>query len=840
MDQHIINFTGPGNQGMQLGYNSGSVVYNERQRPETPPPPACLVPFRRDPDFVERGTLLDQIRKRCSAPASRVALVGLGGVGHKKSQLAIEYCYRTVEQLPGTWVFWAHASNATRLEQSFREIADYVKIRGREDPKADVFKLVHNWLRIEKNGPWLFVLDNADDAAALSSPPNTSQKSPANHGGDGALQQHLSTYLPPTTHGSVLVTTRTRLAVMQIVEDNDIIPIKPMSDTAAHALFRKKLGDTGDQDDDVAELATSLDFMPLALVQAAAYIRKRAPRCSVQQYIEEYRQNDNRTTSLLNQEAGHLRRDAEANNSVLLTWQITFEYLRSQRPSAADLLSLMSFFDRQGIQEALLHKPSGVANDDEFENDVATLRGYSFVTVTTDANTFEMHNLVQLATRKWLEHQGDHQFDKWSKKFISNLCAEFPEGNYENWGKCQALFPHARAALAQRPKGKNTLKKWAQLLHNAARYASNIGKANEAVYMATVSMEVRREVCGEESLTMLSTMATLVLARQRGGWVKESRSMWRQILTISEKVLRPDQLYRWTSIGSLVDPSDQPGKYQEAELIARIDMAISEQISGSEHPDTLGKMRILAGILTNQLKFEEAEPMYRQMLAMETKMLGPEHPSTLHGMDTLAVLLDKQSKNEEAELMLRETLTRREKVLGSEHTDTLRSMHWLASFLVDQGCYDESLLLFERAYTGHRTVLGEDNPKTLSSMHNLAVVLDKQGKYKEAEPRLRQTLARQEKLFGFEDRDTQDSVAYLANFLARHYRFDECLAQFERAYTALSNDLGEDHPDTRACGEGYAKMKVVVAQYLEEHHGTLSSSSAILDNSSNAAARDVE
>ena len=51
------------------------------ERPETPPSPSCALPFRRDADFVDRGTLLAQIRKRCAAPASRVALVGLGGVG---------------------------------------------------------------------------------------------------------------------------------------------------------------------------------------------------------------------------------------------------------------------------------------------------------------------------------------------------------------------------------------------------------------------------------------------------------------------------------------------------------------------------------------------------------------------------------------------------------------------------------------------------------------------------------------------------------------------------------------------------------------------------------------
>ena len=41
-----------------------------------------LIPFPRDPHFVERGTLLDQIHEKGTLPASRVALVGLGGVGY--------------------------------------------------------------------------------------------------------------------------------------------------------------------------------------------------------------------------------------------------------------------------------------------------------------------------------------------------------------------------------------------------------------------------------------------------------------------------------------------------------------------------------------------------------------------------------------------------------------------------------------------------------------------------------------------------------------------------------------------------------------------------------------
>lgn len=51
------------------------------ERPETPPSPLSTVPFPRDPDFVSRSTILDQICEKILVPGARIALVGLGGVG---------------------------------------------------------------------------------------------------------------------------------------------------------------------------------------------------------------------------------------------------------------------------------------------------------------------------------------------------------------------------------------------------------------------------------------------------------------------------------------------------------------------------------------------------------------------------------------------------------------------------------------------------------------------------------------------------------------------------------------------------------------------------------------
>jgi tetratricopeptide (TPR) repeat protein len=636
-------------------------------------------------------------------------------------------------------VFWAHASNTARLEQSFREIADQVKVRGRKDPQADVFKLVHDWLRDAKNGRWLLVLDNADDVAVLSPTDDGGKLSSDSNSAGSALQQHLARYLPSSTFGSVLVTSRTKRAAMQVVEDSDIIAIEPMHDVAAHALLRKKLGGIGEEDDSIAKLATTLDYMPLALVQAAAYIRERAPRCSVGEYLEEYGRSDSRKTSLLNREAGHLRRDKAASNAVLITWQISFDHIRSTRQSAADLLSLMSFFDRHRIQEVLLRRQSSIADervsavrtDDEFEDDVLALRDYSFIAVTKDAvtkdaKTLEMHSLVQLATRTWLENEG--QLDKWKKQFISNLCAELPTGEHENWKECEALFPHARAALAQRPKDRESLKEWALLLYKAAWYAWRKGRAGETEQMSVMSMEVRREVLGEENVETLKSMEIVGLARALEGKYEEAEAMHRETLARREKVLGHEHLSTLISMNNLAAVLNSQGKYEEAEAMHRQTLARKEKVLGHEHPDTLTSMNNLTSVLYSQGKYEEAEAMCRQTLAGYKKVLRHEHPSTLTSMNNLAFVLNSQGKYEEAEAMHRQELAICEKVLGHEHPDTLASMNNLASVLNRQGKYEEAETMHRQELAICEKVLGHEHPSTLMSMKNLAGVLKSQGK----------------------------------------------------------------------------------------------------------------
>ena len=356
-------------------------------------------------------------------------------------------------------------------------------------------KLVRDWLHDEKNGSWLLVLDNVDDTY-LSPEAGGAGQVVQGTGVDSGNSLPMSAYLPQSQNGSILITSRNKGVAVKLVEEKNIIVVEPMEKTHALALFEKKLGSLGDGNN-IAELAAALEYIPLAIVQSAAYICQRAPRYSVRQYLEDFRKSDGKKTSLLNREGGQLRRDREAKNSIIITWQISFEYVRRSWPSAADLLSVMSFFDRQGIPESLVRnraqigsgcgsqsqsqldqdterengKESGEnsmsdsSEDDKFEDDVQVLRNYSFISCDTD-RTFEMHALVQLAMREWLK--ANDQLELWKQQYVKSLSTTFPPGEHENWASCEVLFPHAKSAIAYRPKTEGSLNEWASLMYNAA------------------------------------------------------------------------------------------------------------------------------------------------------------------------------------------------------------------------------------------------------------------------------------------------------------------------------------------------------------------------------------
>jgi hypothetical protein len=158
------------------------------------------------------------------------------------------------------------------------------------------------------------VLDNVDDPDFLFRAPDVNKESESNI---RVLRNRIA-YLPPYDHGSILITSRTREATARLADECNVITVEPMEEATALALLEKKLGQSGVKED-MQKLAATLDHMPLALAQAGAYIKQRGLRYSVGQYLAKFEKSEKSQTSLLTSALKELRRDEEAQDSIILT-----------------------------------------------------------------------------------------------------------------------------------------------------------------------------------------------------------------------------------------------------------------------------------------------------------------------------------------------------------------------------------------------------------------------------------------------------------------------------------------------------------------------------------------
>jgi tetratricopeptide (TPR) repeat protein len=644
---------------------------------------------------------------------------------YSKSQLAIQYAYSIRDASQHTFVFWVHASTRARFEEAYRDIADQLQLPGRSDPKANLLRLVSDWLRDETNGQWVMIVDNVDDLETFF----PSRKSPQDEA-DASAQTPLATYLPQSRNGAILVTSRSKDAATRLVGGyNKIREVVAMHESEGLQLLRNKLRDLPNEESAV-ELLRVLNGIPLAITQAAAYINRRA-RMTVVRYLDEFRRDSKKRESLLNWDAGELRRDESASNSVVTTWQISFEQIRRERRSAAELLSLMSFFNPQGIPESMLRRyrreNGGVAqlDDDEeidsaFEEDLDILQAYSLVSITANSEACEMHALVQFCTRVWLSSFSNAE--QWEQKFLVLMAQELPSGEYEHWAKCQQLLPHIEPFFNSKPAAEEALKVWAQVLTNAAWYLYMQGSYSIAQEIAAKALAVREKALVLDGRQILVSMEVLALVLQAQGKYDEAEKLNRRALEGYEKELGVQHPNTLTSMGNLALALQYQRKYEEAEKLNRRALEGREKRLGVRHPHTLINMDNLALVLQYQGKYNEAEKLSRRALEGYDKELGVQHPDTLTTVSNLALVLRAQGKYNEAEKLIRRALEGYEKELGVQHPYTLTSVYNLAHLLHTLRRYTEAAELYQRACDGYARQLNSQHPTTIACRKHFAAL----------------------------------------------------------------------------------------------------------------------
>lgn len=380
------------------------------KKPTSPQKGFWVVPYDKNRSFVQRDGIFDEIERELSVGEGvqpRTALYGLGGIG--KSQIALEYCYRRQKKDERCSVFWCNAATVARFEESLSRIAKECRLVLKEETGTDVAEALKPWLESQDQGRWLMVIDNVDDANIFYEQPTRAGKK-------------ISECIPQCANGSLIFTTRNSDIAIDVANPAKPIIIPEMNVAEGLKLARTRLPDDTPEDL-LIELLQVLEFIPLAITQASAFIAKR--KKTVRYYLEQYRKSDATKTRLLSYEFSDHARQGSTMESLAKTWMLSFDAIRESNPRAAELLCLMTFFQHQEIPAILLQNEE--EDELDFQDASALLKAFSFIDADEEDSIFSTHRLVQLATKWWLQKELPAETERWASAALKSVATQFPK-----------------------------------------------------------------------------------------------------------------------------------------------------------------------------------------------------------------------------------------------------------------------------------------------------------------------------------------------------------------------------------------------------------------------------
>ncbi|KAL1976588.1 hypothetical protein VTN31DRAFT_2870 [Thermomyces dupontii] len=395
--------------------------------------------------------------------------------------------------------------------------------------------------------------------------------------------------------------------------------------------------------EDTEKLLNTLNYLPLAIKQASAYMAKK--QISTTKYLKYCQSSDREMVALLSRDFEDGHRYREAKNPIATTWLISFQQIAWHDPLAADYLKFMCSLSEKAIPRSLL--PQG-AWTLEAEDTIGTLKAYAFITEREELDVYDIHRLVRLAMLNWLEKQGE--LAKWTEKVMRRIEEAFPRPGYDNKKEWLSYLPHARHALDR----QTTVDNLKVDLFKLALSFIILGQYREAETMHRRELEGREKLQGPSHPRTLMTINYLGNVLQDQGEYEKAEAMYQRALEGQEKVLGPDHPDTLKSANNLGSALSERGEYEKAEAMFRRALEGEEKILGPDHPSTFSSVNDLGTALLDQGEFEKAEAMFRRALEGEEKSLGPDHPDTHVNADNLIKILEKQERHEEAaEIRLR-------------------------------------------------------------------------------------------------------------------------------------------------------------------------------------------
>ncbi|KAJ5309328.1 uncharacterized protein N7443_001789 [Penicillium atrosanguineum] len=476
-----ISFERSSNSGFQMGVNYGEVTNH------------FLMP-------------IEEMKETNTRPC---------GIG--KTQVALQLARWVKAHVPDCSIFWAPALSLESFEQACSQIAKELQIPQNADGES-AMELVQRQLSSDRAGKWLFIVDNADDVDLLF--------------------DKLDQYFPASNYGVTLLTTRSRAVALSFA-GRDIVELEKMTTEEGIAFLTKIVGEDSlcDRNSSI-QLLEELNFLPLAIVQAAYYICRNGGTTT--RYLQLMHKTEKDRMRLASREFHDSTRYRRLANAVATTWLISFNQIQGSDPSAADLLGFISYLEPKAIPLSIL--PT-LDSEEEMEFSIGTLCSYGFLTRRDNKNVFDVHSLVQLSTRLWITDARKTQ------QIIATLTQHmdkcFPSDEYTNRDTWRMYLPHA-LEIIRREESQDVSERYT-LLSKVGKCILADGRAKEAVTLLGDVCAWNKCQYDEEHPSRLASQHELAGAYQSNGQIKQAVELLEHVVAVEERTLDEEHPSRLAS-----------------------------------------------------------------------------------------------------------------------------------------------------------------------------------------------------------------------------------------------------------------------------------------------------
>ncbi|KAF8533194.1 hypothetical protein BDD12DRAFT_947879 [Trichophaea hybrida] len=726
----------------------------------TVPEALFMIPFSRNPDFVGRDDIFEQLGRLLSLTGKRdcqlkAALWGLGGIG--KTTIAVEFCYRRRKEQPRAHILWVHGNTSQTFKASYLELAQEAHLTVMGDDEEASLDKVKKWL----------------DSSA-------------------SVKEYI-----PVKRGTILFTTRDeRLIGHASLSAKAGVQLREMSNKDALETFAQLLGDSGAAVRTHAEASRQLlgllENLPLAIAQAAAYIRET--RMKLPKYLEMFKeyQQDFLTDPL----PRAIENDGLASRAVMTTWKITVEKIERENHISIKLLQLISFFNHEEIPEELMEHAEFFENQGPkfFTDALKPLINFALL-YCIESSIYRLHRLVAFWIRVQMDSKDQQEKQERLETAVSSIYNILPREPQSDLRKCTRLLPHAVATL-EHCRGDLEISSCLDLQELVGIVFWEKGDYSSALKWYQRALDGREKILGRDHPDTLTTVNNMALVFDKQGEYIKALEWYQRVLDGREKILGRDHPHTLTTVSNMALVFGNQGEYIKALEWYQRALDGWEKILGRDHLDTLTTVSNMALVFGNQGEYIKALEWYQRALDGWEKILGRDHPHTLTTVSNMAGVFGDQGEYIKALEWYQRALDGWEKILGRDHPHTLTTVSNMAGVFDNQGEYIKALEWYQRALDGREKILGRDYPHTLTTVNDMAGVFGNQGEYIKALEWYQRALDGWEKILGRDHPHTLTTVNNMAGVFGNQGEYIKALEWYQRALDGWEKILGRDHPHT--------------------------------------------